>query len=417
MKKVFRVSEFNELVSLYLDEIGLVTVRGEISQLRSNDRRWLFLTLKDEKASLPVFALKMRLIGGVHWLTPGLMVQVSGYPRLYQKTARFSLLATKIEPAGAGAIQQAFLALQKQLAAEGLFAPEHKKPLPRFPQSIGLITAPDSRAYSDFIKVARARFGGLKILFYPVRVQGEAARKSILAALTYFNRHPPDLLVLTRGGGSAEDLAIFNDEAIVRAVFASRAPLVCAIGHEADISLAEMAADLRASTPSNAAELAIPSREEILALEQQMEKQLVWQLRQRKNNNQLHWQQLNGRLRMAWQQRWRSLLAVLGRFDRLPAWLRQRQWEEESRRRRDEQLLWQGIRRRQQLARQRWQQLNRLLANLDYHRILRRGFSLTYDQEGKLLRLARQVAPGTQIRTILSRGVLKSKVEEVSDDN
>lgn len=263
LQPVFSVHEFNEAMNHLVSQVGSVTVEGEISQLKVSQNKWVFLNLKDQQASVGVFATVWQ-IKNLYQLEDGMLVKVTGTPGIYGKTGSFRLTAQQIIPSGEGAIKLAYEKLRLQLEQEGLFAPERKRPLPRFPKTIGLITAKDSQAYNDFIKVSKHRFGGVKIVFYPVQVQGNEATKSILKAIQYFHkREPVDLLVLTRGGGSLEDLMAFNDELVVRTVFASKIPVVCAIGHEGDVSLAELAADLRASTPSNAAELIMPDRESL----------------------------------------------------------------------------------------------------------------------------------------------------------
>jgi exodeoxyribonuclease VII large subunit len=179
----------------------------------------------------------------------------------------FTLNVQSIQPVGEGSLRRAAALLEAKLAAEGLFEPERKRPLPYPPRRIGLVTSSESAAYVDFIKVLNARWGGVEVSLADVQVQGEAAPTQILAALDYFNSHaePPEVLIITRGGGSAEDLAAFNTEQVTRAVAGSRIPTLVAIGHEVDISLAEMAADKRASTPSNAAELLVPDKKHLLA--------------------------------------------------------------------------------------------------------------------------------------------------------
>jgi len=417
MEKVFQVREFNEFVSVYLGEIGEVVVEGEISQLRLQNQRWLFLTLKDEEASLPVFGIQARL-ANLGALTEGMLVRVSGRPRLYQKTASFSLWAEKIVPAGVGALQIAFERLRRQLESEGLFALERKRPLPRFPQKIGLITAANSRAYSDFIKVSSQRLGGMKIYFYPVAVQGEKAVDSIVAALEFFNggNKDLDLLVITRGGGSLEDLQAFNDERLVRAIFASKIPVVCAVGHEADVSLAELAADLRASTPSNAAELAIPSRREILALVVQLETSLISQLDFRLQAIWEKWRSLEQRLERSFDWQLTVRRQLLQRLERQFNYYQERIGQEQQQLERWQERLWAASRQQWQQNWQRWQRLRQLLFALDHRRILRRGFSLTYTQNGKLLRTAAGVARNDWLTTILADGKINSQVKEVQNE-
>ena len=235
-----------------------VIIEGELSGLRVSKNRWVYFSLKDEQSSVDFFGSIFDLPGP---LEDGLMVRVVGNPRLHHKFG-FTVNVRSIIPVGEGALKKAALLLQKKLQAEGLFAPERKRVLPSYPQTIGLLTANKSAAFADFIKVVNSRWAGLQIILADVYVQGEKAPSSIVSAINAFNTTAdlPDVLVITRGGGGLDDLAAFNDERVVRAVAASRAPTLVAIGHEVDLCLAELAADVRASTPSNAAEILVPDK-------------------------------------------------------------------------------------------------------------------------------------------------------------
>jgi len=262
MEHVFRVSEFNEFIDIYLGGAGEVAVSGEISSIKLNQNKYIFITIKDEEASLDVFAIRYN-IKNFDVFEVGMKVIVYGRARLYKKVGRFSLFADEIAPSGKGAIQVAFEKLKTRLAEEGLFDTERKREIPAFPQRIGLITAKGSEAYGDFVKITGSGAGGLTIYFYAVQVQGKGAVESIIEAFEYFNKKlSVDVVAVVRGGGSAEDLAAFNDEGVVKAVFASRAPVVSGVGHEGDVTLTDLVADVRASTPTNAAEIIVRDRRE-----------------------------------------------------------------------------------------------------------------------------------------------------------
>ncbi len=256
------VSEFVALVNQTLEyAYNSVVVIGELANLRVAQGKWLYFDLKDEESVLKCFGTVYQLPGP---LENGMLLKVRGTPRLHPRYG-FSLNVFSIQPTGDGSIKKAADLLEAKLAKEGLFAPERKRFLPYPPANIGLITSVHSAAYADFMKIIQARWGGLTITLADVQVQGEAASGQIVEAITKFNMLavPPEVLVITRGGGSPEDLAAFNDEKVVRAVAASRIPTLVAVGHEIDVSLAELAADVRASTPSNAAELLVPDKKEI----------------------------------------------------------------------------------------------------------------------------------------------------------
>jgi exodeoxyribonuclease VII large subunit len=250
------VAVFNQTVSYAYPS---VTIQGEVSNFRVSKNKWVYFDLKDDMASI-------RFFGTVYQLpTPiedGMMLQVRGNPQLHPRFG-FNITMQSVQLSGEGTIKKAAQLLESKLRREGIFDEDRKRTLPYPPNTIGLITSGESAAYADFIKVLSARWVGVDVQHYDVQVQGELAPVQIVEAIEYFNSHsqPVDVLVLIRGGGSADDLQAFSSETVTRAVAASRIPTMVAIGHEVDSSLAEQAADVRASTPSNAAELLVPDKE------------------------------------------------------------------------------------------------------------------------------------------------------------
>ncbi len=256
---VFSVSDFVAVFNQTLEyAYPSVSIVGELTNFRVSKNRWVYFDLKDELSSVKFFGTVYQLPGP---LEEGMMVQVTGVPRLHNLYG-FSVNVQAVQPVGEGSLKRAAALLQAKLEAEGLFDESRKRTLPYPPDRIGLITSGESAAYADFIKILNQRWVGAEVLLADVQVQGEASVSQIVSAIEYFNSHetPPDVLVVTRGGGSADDLAAFSTEQVTRAVAASRVPTLVAIGHEVDISLAELAADKRASTPSNAAELLVPDK-------------------------------------------------------------------------------------------------------------------------------------------------------------
>lgn len=239
-----------------------MVIEGELANFRVSKNRWVYFDLKDEQASVKFFGTVYNLPGP---LEEGMTLRVTGSPRLHNLYG-FSVTVQTISLAGEGTIKKAFELLLQKLTLEGLFELGRKRLLPYPPARIGLITSGESAAYADFVKVLGARWSGIDIEHADVQVQGEPAAGQIVRAIEHFNAMgtPPDVLVLIRGGGSADDLQTFNTESVTRAVAASRIPTLVAIGHEVDTSLAELAADVRASTPSNAAELLVPDRAQVL---------------------------------------------------------------------------------------------------------------------------------------------------------
>jgi exodeoxyribonuclease VII large subunit len=253
-----------------------VVIEGELSNFKVAKNRWVYFDLKDEESSVRFFGTVYGLPGP---LEDGMTVRVVGSPRLHQRFG-FSINFQSILPVGEGALKKAADLLFKKLTAEGLFADERKRLLPHIPSTVGLITAADSAAAADFIKILNERWGGVEILLADVYVQGDQAPIQITDAVEHLNQIPklPEVLVVTRGGGSADDLAAFNDERVVRAIAASRIPTLVAIGHEVDISLAELAADKRASTPSNAAQVLVPDKKQELTVLKNLNTNLVQNL-------------------------------------------------------------------------------------------------------------------------------------------
>ena len=266
-------AEFVALVNQTLDyAYPHVTITGELANFRVSKGKWVYFDLKDDEATVHFFGTVYMLPGP---LEDGMLLAVQGNPRLHPQYG-FSVNVLRMRPVGEGSIKKAAALLEKKLAAEGLFDPARKRALPYPPRRVGLVTSGESAAYRDFVKVLAARWGGLDITLVDVQVQGEVAPAQITAAIAQLNMlaDAPDVLVVTRGGGSAEDLAAFSTEQVTRAVAGSRIPTVVAIGHEVDVSLAELAADQRASTPSNAAELLVPDRRQALAGLSQLREQL-----------------------------------------------------------------------------------------------------------------------------------------------
>lgn len=258
------VSDFVALVNQTFEyAYSSVTIAGELANFRVSKNKWVYFDLKDEFASLRFFGTVYTLPGP---LEDGMVLEVRGNPRLHPQFG-FSVNVQSIRPVGEGSIKKAANLLEAKLRTEGLFDEARKRPLPYPPQTIGLITSRQSAAYADFIKIVNQRWRGVDIQIVDVQVQGEAAPGQIISAIEQLNQaaEQPDVLVLIRGGGSADDLQAFSTEQVTRAVAASRVPTLVAIGHEVDISLAELAADQRASTPSNAAELLVPDRRAVFA--------------------------------------------------------------------------------------------------------------------------------------------------------
>ena len=276
------VAQVCELVE---EEFGDVWVEGEISNYRAAPSGHLYFTLKDAEAQLPIVFFRRNATLLRFHPEDGLHVLVRGRLSVYQQRGQMQLVAETMEPVGAGSLQLAFEQLREKLKAEGLFDAARKRPLPLFPRTVGIITSPTGAVIRDFLNIVGRRHSGLNVLLCPASVQGESAPAEIEAALAELNScGRVELIVLARGGGSLEDLAAFNSERVARAIVASRLPVVSAVGHETDFTIADFAADLRAPTPSAAAELVTAAQfkiaEVLAALSHRLERAAGYQLLQ-----------------------------------------------------------------------------------------------------------------------------------------
>lgn len=270
LPNVLTVAQLTRRISSVLEEgIGSVWVEGEISNLRRQSSGHSYFTLKDEESQLSCVLFARTASGQKVALRDGLQVQLQGQISVYQPRGQYQLVVRVVQAKGEGVLQARFEELKRRLAAEGLFDQSRKRTLPRFPRRIGVVTSPTGAAIHDFLQVLHRRHPGLRVVINPVRVQGKGTAAEIAAAITELAAGggvigPVDLIVVTRGGGSLEDLWEFNEEAVARAIVASSVPVVSAVGHEIDFSIADFAADLRAPTPSAAAELIAAEGSELL---------------------------------------------------------------------------------------------------------------------------------------------------------
>ena len=273
--RVYSVSEITSVIKTLLEEsLPTVWIEGEISNIKFHSSGHIYFTLKDSGAQIPVVMWRSRTLSLAFQPEDGMKVQVLGNIRVYEKGGRYQLDALMIQPFGQGQLQMEFERLKQKLQAEGLFDAEHKKPLPSYPHTIGVVTSPTGAAIRDIVNVLKRRAPHVQIILRPTLVQGENAARDIVNAIREFNNYGKvDLLIVGRGGGSLEDLWPFNEEAVARAIYDSDLPIISAVGHEVDFTIADFVADLRAPTPSAAAELAVPDYVQL--------KQQILQWRQR----------------------------------------------------------------------------------------------------------------------------------------
>ena len=435
-RRVFTVSELNAAIRDALDSaFPDVWVSGEISGLRLAASGHYYFTLKERDAQVKCAAFRSAHRFWKFKPRDGLAVLARGRIDVYEARGEYQLLVEMLEPQGLGALQLAFEQLKKKLAAEGLFAPERKRPLPRFPRRIGIVTSPRGAVILDMLHILSRRFPGLHIRLYPALVQGEGSVEDICRGIQYFSRTAwPDLVIVARGGGSLEDLWTFNEEAVARAIAACSVPVVSAVGHETDVTIADFVADLRAPTPSAAAELIVPLRDDLLdrvaaarvkALQAVRYRfaMLDRRLRQQGIDRALgilhrrvgrHLQgideqeyRMRERLRVAIAQRERARRALevrLLRFDIRPRLALGRRRLEGA-----QAAAVQTFRLRLAARRAALGQLTAKLEQLSPLRILDRGYAIVSTEQGILKDAARAPA-GTQLQIRLSNGDLRAKV-------
>lgn len=418
-------------------EFADLWVEGEISNFRPAPSGHLYFTLKDAEAQLPIVLFRRQAQLLRFRPKDGLRVLVRGRVSIYEQRGQMQLVAEAMEPVGAGSLQLAFEQLKEKLKAEGLFEQERKRPLPAYPRTVAIVTSPTGAVIRDFLNVAGRRHSGLNILLAPVAVQGDNAPAEIEAALQLLNRSSRiDLIVLARGGGSLEDLAAFNSERVARAIAASRLPVVSAIGHETDFTIADFVADLRAPTPSAAAELVTEAQhrvaEELASLAHRLERATRFQLltaRQQLTGLAVHRAEalLTGRLHRLGQRldelSLRTEDALRNRLrlrSRLLDQLRQELLRHDPReglaqarhRLGDLSLrLERALERRLQNATSRRTALEARLHALSPLAVLDRGYALVLGANGSVIRSIEQVEPGANLLTRLADGLFTSRVE------
>src|SRR6266850_2005891 len=280
--RIYSVSEIAQAIKLSLeDSFPSVLVQGEISGLnRHRQSGHVYFDLKDEQARIRVALFKSKVRSAHDTLSDGLAVQVEGRIDFYGPRGEVSLLADRVSPLGYGALQARFDALKRKLEAEGLFRDDRKRPLPAYPTRVGIVTSPGAAALRDMLRILRHRAPYVGVILAPAAVQGDAAAREIASAIGLLNEWGlVDVIIAGRGGGSLEDLWAFNEEAVVRAIAGSRIPVVSAVGHEGDVTLADLVADMRAATPTHAAQQVVPAREEVQAALEDLSKHARERLR------------------------------------------------------------------------------------------------------------------------------------------
>ena len=436
-RRVWKVSELTERIAGLLEgEFPDIWVEGEVSNYHAAQSGHLYFTLKDARSQIRCVCFRDQVRGLKFRPEDGLHITVRGGLGVYEPRGEYQIYVSHIEPVGLGALQLAFEQLKKRLEEEGLFDEERKKPLPVLPRRIGVVTSPTGAAIRDILRVLKRRFPNVHVLLFPVKVQGEGAAKEIVAALGYFNRaKAADVLIVARGGGSLEDLWAFNEEIVARAIAGSEIPVITGIGHETDFTIADFAADVRAPTPSAAAEIVVRSRQEFERHIAEHERRLAqrvrfvlsqWRHRVRDLETHRGFRQLENlvrrrrqqvdelanslavglRLRLATTlQRLTRASSKIASFDLRSRAILLRQRIE---RRRD--ALRAAIDRALIAKRHSVEKLRLQLEERSPFQLLERGYAIAYDASGNVLRSPDQVALGDDISVRLARGTLDAQV-------
>jgi len=419
--KVFTVSQVTHMVKEMMETaFPQLWVEGEVSNFSRAQSGHLYFNLKDERSILGAVMFRSDSRGLRFELKDGLQVLCKGRLNVYEPQGKYQIIIELAEPKGKGALQMAFEQLKEKLRAEGLFDPGRKKKLPLLPKTIGLVTSPRGAAVADIIRTLKRRFAALHILLYPVKVQGEGAAQEIVEALDYFAGRPEvDVLIIGRGGGSIEDLWAFNEEKVARAIFRCPIPVISAVGHEVDFTIADFVADVRASTPSVAAEMVVDKeasfRERIENLDGRLRKDLRLSLEMRRQRV----------FSLTHHRSFQSFRLMLLNMDQRVDDLETRAWDFL---RREQQKILQGrsrldlalektrhaVESRLRELRNRWEQLGLALNAASPLTILKKGYTLCFQEGGRvLIRRVEDVRPEEDLTVSFYKGELTCRVKAI----
>ena len=398
MQKVYSVGQINTYIrNMFTQDFVLnrVSVRGEISNLKYHTSGHIYFTLKDASAAIACVMFAGARGGLAFRMSNGQQVVVDGAVNVYERDGKYQLYATKIRQDGAGELYEKFLELKEELEEMEMFAPEYKQPIPKFVRRLGVVTAPTGAAIRDIINIATRRNPGIRIILYPAKVQGEGAAESVAAGLAALDALGVDVIIVGRGGGSIEDLWAFNEETVARAIFSCHTPVISAVGHETDTTIADFVADLRAPTPSAAAELAVADvtawlqalDEDALQL-QRIIQRMIKDARSRLRECEL---------RMHYAKPQQRLMQQKQRLD-----------EYEERLRRAMQSLLEQTRHQLALSEER-------LRRFSPYEKLESGYGCILTEDGRRIRSVSQVAPVEVVQIYLADGRMTARIQEVKE--
>ena len=393
-RNVLSVTEINEYIKLKMDRDPLLTevaVRGEISNYKVYPSGHHYFTIKDEGGALKCVMFKGNALRLRFRPENGMKIIAMGKISVFPRDGAYQLYCTALVLDGIGDLYAAFEQVKAKLAAQGLFDPSHKKPLPKYPKVIGIVTSSAGAAVHDMLRILRKRYPLVEVRLFPVRVQGVEAPREIAGAIRYANRHAlADLLIVGRGGGSIEDLWAFNEEIVAQAIYESDIPIISAVGHEPDVTISDFVADLRAATPSNAAELAVPDMESLLQTLDSAESSMVSALQRQLRSAKQHLSVLSASPAL------RSPTGYLEQKGKALQLLENR--------------LSSGYGRLMDSKKRRYIELTAKLDAMSPLKVLTRGYAMAQTADGVLLRSTAQVSPGDAITVDLSDGCIHATV-------
>lgn len=396
-KKVFSVSEITRYIKNILEKDGNLNdfyLRGEVSKPKKHGYGHIYFTLKDEKSQINCALFRKDSKNVKFNLEHGLKVIIRGSIDLYEPYGRYSIIISEIHPDGIGALNLAFMQLKEKLEKQGLFSQARKKPLPRFPKTIGLITSPTGAVMHDVTTILKRRYPLVKVLVVPTIVQGKDASLSIINSLELISQHNVDLIILARGGGSLEDLWPFNEESVAIAIYNSKIPIISAIGHETDFTIADFVADYRAPTPSGAAEKAVPDMKELIS----------------------HIDIYSERISISINSKIKKEKSFLAQMENRPIFRRPLEAINAYYQKMDniEYMIMSRISQNIILKRKRLEILDSKLSALNPQAILERGYSIVMNGN-KIIKSSNEVSIDNNISIILHKGELEAKVNKVKN--
>ncbi len=440
-RKIYTVNEITADIKKSLDKLGIVWVQGEISNFKHHSSGHMYFSLKDERAQLRAACFRNHNMYLKFRPEDGMEVLVRGRLSVYEPRGDYQIIVEYLEPVGLGSLQLAFDQLKEKLRKEGLFDETNKMPLPLLPRKVGIVTSPTGAAIRDMLRILKRRNASLNILLYPAKVQGSGAAEEIAKGIHYFNtRRDIDVIIVGRGGGSIEDLWAFNEEMVARAIYASELPVISAVGHEVDYTIADFVADLRAPTPSAAAEMVSGAREDLRAIVSSLHERLCLSIRRCIEKRQLELERLSRNKAFTvtpnkirdFQQRFdEATLRLVQATQLFTSRIRYRQQVLSTRLLkldyqrmiahkkeilvRSRQGLISNIRARLQRDRARLELAVGRIDALSPLAILQRGYAICRDSHGVVLKSVSKVNAGDQVRVILAKGEMDCQVCQITE--